>query len=101
MSSDNCYIKRIPNDITIAKTSFVNSISFLCGMMLLNFLKELAFCHFSVGFLLFFPDTSSVDANPLSINLLVLRTRPGKTLTTLFNYLLWLITTYIFNIAVT
>ena len=33
------------------------------------------------GFLLFFPDKSSVDAKPLSINSLVLRIRPGKTFT--------------------
>ena len=57
MFSDNCYIKVIPNDVTRAKISlkksFVNSLSFLCDMMLLNFLKELVFGPFELVLMVF------------------------------------------------
>ena len=68
--SDNCCIKNIPNDVTRAKISFnksfVNSLSFLCDLMLLNCLRELVFGPFE-PFLIFFSNAlfrkGFVDAN--------------------------------------
>ena len=58
MFSDNCYIKGIPNDVRKAKVSFkksfVNSLSFLFGMMLLNLLKGLVFGPFEIFFMVFY-----------------------------------------------
>ena len=55
--SDNCYIKNIQNGVTRAKISFnksfVNSLSFLCDLMLLICLEELVFGPFE-PFLIFF-----------------------------------------------